>query len=92
MTYQESAALMTDPVFRGRVKVAALKYADEILRKPDNPLNLLRWAQLAFTQPDQTAASIQPSVVMQPAVQEQGANVTDSNLQFAVDQTVARIV
>ena len=31
MTYTESAALMTDSAFRGRIKVAALKYADSIL-------------------------------------------------------------
>ena len=72
MTYQESAALMTDPEFRGRVKVAAIKFADSIMIEatsvPQHNARL-RWAVSAFQQPDMVALQLQPPTVMDPGVQ-----------------------
>lgn len=95
MTYEESAALMTDIEFRGRVKVACLKYADSILNEPNTiPAHntRLRWAQQCGQQPDMTAQQIQPMVVMDPAVQEDGADITDIALQGAVESVVNKIM
>ena len=95
MTYTESAALMTDPDFKGRVKVAALKYADSIINEPsdtDAHSARLRWAQSCFGQPDYVAGQLQPPVVMDSAVQADGSEVTDEALQGAVETVVNKML
>ena len=95
MTYTESAALMTDPDFRGRVKVAALKYADSITNEETTtPAHSARyrWAQQCFSQPDYTAGQLQPPTVMDSAVQTAGAEVTDEALQGAVESVVNKML
>lgn len=95
MTYEESAALMLDTVFRGRVKVACLKFADSIMiEAPTVPAHnaRLRWAQQTFQQPDSVAQQVQPPTVMDPAVQTAGAAVTDNMLQGAVEGVVNKIL
>jgi hypothetical protein len=95
MTYEESAALMTDPAFRGRVKVSCLKYADSILGESESiPAHntRLKWAQQAFQQPDMTAAQIQPAVVMDAAVQTDGKDITDVALQGSVEAVVNKML
>ena len=91
MTYTESAALMNDPAFRGRIKVACLKYASSINIEANTvPAHntRLRWAQQCFQQPDMVSQQIQPPTVMDPAVQLAGADITDPALQGAVEGTV----
>lgn len=95
LTYDESAALMTDPQFRGRVKVSALKYADSILGEATTvPAHnsRLKWAQTAFQAPDAVALQIQSPVVMDAAVQESGAEIDDAALQGAVETTVNKML
>jgi hypothetical protein len=96
MTYPESAALMVDPDFRGRVKVACLKYADYIHNEgPGTPghTSRLRWAQQTFQSPDSVAAQTQPPVVMDVAVQDAGgAAITDAALQSAVEGVVNKFI
>lgn len=95
MTYEESAALMRDGAFNGRVKVAVLKYADSIMiEAPSTPghTSRLRWAQGAFQQPDQIASQVQPPTVMDPAVQADGAAILDPGLQAAVEGVVNKLV
>ena len=75
MTYEESAALMSDSAFRGRVKVSCIKYADSILIEASSTpghTSRLRWAQSCFQAPDMVAGQTQPPVVMDPAVQTGG--------------------
>jgi len=93
MTYEESAALMTDPGFRGRCKVAVLKFADSIMNQPSSVAGYnarLRWAQQVFQQPDIIAGQVQPPTVMDGAVQSAGADVTDAALQGAVEAVVQK--
>ena len=96
MTYTESAQLITDPQFRGRVKVAVLTYAARILTS--GPISgpgsnaTIRWAQTALQSPDQVATQVQPATVMEPGVQEQGANIDDGGLQFSVENAVNKIL
>ena len=95
MTYQESATLMVDIVLRGRVKVAALKFADAIVIEPTSVSGhnaRVRWAQQTFQQPDQVALQLQPPTVMDGAVQSAGANVTDEALQGAVEAVVNKML
>jgi hypothetical protein len=95
MTYTESAALMTDQTFRGRVKVAALKYADSIMNEANTvPAHntRLRWATQCEQQPDMTAANLQPPVVMDPAVQQAGDAITDVALQGSVETVINKLM
>lgn len=91
LTYEESAALMTNQDFRGRVKVACIKYADAIMIESSTSpghTGRLRWAQTVFQQPDMIASQIQGPVVMDAAVQDAGEQVTDAALQGAVEAVV----
>ena len=95
MSYQESAALMTDPAFRGRVKVAALNFANSIsIESPDVPAHNARqrWANVCVQNPEQTAAQLTPPTVIDPAVQQAGAQISDQALQLAVETTVNKIL
>lgn len=95
MTYEESAALMTDLTFRGRVKVACLKFADYIVNEAASvPAHTTRfkWATRTQQQPDQVAGEVQPPTVMDAAVQSAGKDITDAALQTAVETTVNRLL
>ena len=95
MTNQESAALMSDFDFRGRVKVACVKYADSILNEAATvPAHntRVRWANGCWQNPDGTAQQIQPPTVMDPAVQTDGADITDAALQGAVEGVVNKML
>lgn len=95
MTYIESSALMTDPEFRGRVKVACLKFSDYIFNEANTvPAHntRLKWANNTMQSPDMVASQIQPPVVMDAAVQADGAAITDGALQSAVEGVVNRLM
>jgi len=84
LTLDESAQLINNTQFRGRVKVAALKYASYLALQPNPNLSRSRWIQQTIQQPDQTAQTITPAVVMNVNVQNLGANIDDDNLMAAV--------
>lgn len=88
MTYVESAALMKDQTFMGRVKVAALNYAQSLSLQPSLSNSQSKWINQAMTQSDFMAQMLTPPVVMNPNVQQGGAAVSDADLQAAV-QAVA---
>ena len=91
LTYDQSAALMSDMAFRGRVKVSCLKFASSIMIEPGTTAahnTRVRWAQQAQANPDGTAAIVQPPVVMDPAIQTDGSAITDLALQAAVEGVV----
>jgi len=95
MTYSESAALTTDPDFRGRVKIACLKFADSIMIEASSvPAHnaRMRWSVTTMQSPDMVAMQIQPPTVMDPAVQQDGAAVTDAALQAAVEGVVNKLL
>lgn len=90
-TYEYSATLMRDVVFIGRVKVACLKYASYIMDEASSTpahSTRIRWAQQTTVNPDTVAGNITPTVVMDTAVQESGAAITDGDLQVAVETSV----
>ena len=95
MTYEESAALMSDQAFRGRVKVAALKYADSILVESNTvPAHNTRerWALQTFQNPEMVAGQLQPPTVMDAAVQAAGAAIEDAALQGSVETVVNKML
>lgn len=86
---------MNDPAFRGKVKVAMLRYTDTILIEPDSTMghtSRVRWAQQAMQQPEIWVSQLQPSVVMDPAIQESGAAATDAQLQAATEAVINKTV
>lgn len=93
MSKEESAALINDPVFRGRVKVACLQYADSILANPSGrTFTVLQWGRNTLLQPDQAAGNVVGATVIDGAVQSAGKNVTDEDLQRAVEVQVNKIM
>lgn len=95
LTYEQSAALMTDMAFRGRVKVAVLNFASYIFGEAPNALahnTKMKWAQNAIVNPDMVAAQAQPVVVMDPGIQEAGATVDDATLQSAVENALLKLL
>jgi hypothetical protein len=95
LTYEESGTLMNDFVFRNRVKVGCLSYASYIMGEAPTVAahtTRVRWAQNTLISPDQAATGIQPVVVMDPAVLQDGAAITDTALQSAVENAVNKIL
>lgn len=102
LTYQQSADLMINMVFRGRIKVACLHYADYILGEANSvPAHYtrLRWASQTFASPDVSAGQVTPAVVMDPAVQDAGidaetgdSTIDDAALQSAVEGAVNKMM
>lgn len=95
LDYAQSAELMNDMAFRGRVKVACLKYAGFIaLEAADVPAHTtrLRWANNTMLGPDAAAATVTPTTVMDPAVQADGAAITDVALQSATEGAINKMM
>lgn len=87
MTFEESAALMNDADFRGRVKVAALQYATGIMLQSGNSKSRTVWAQNTMQSPDMQAQVLTPNVVMNVNVQMAGADISDQDLAAATQVT-----
>lgn len=95
LSYSDSAVLMNDTDFRGRVKVSCLHYADYITGEASSvPAHTTRmkWAQDTFRNPDASAAAVTPTVVMDPAVQQDGAAITDVALQSATENAINKML
>jgi hypothetical protein len=95
LTYEQSADLMKDAGFISRVKVACLTYANYISGEAASvPAHntRIKWMQQTFAMPDATAGQITPVVVMDAAVQQDGAAVTDPVLQSAVENAVNKML
>jgi hypothetical protein len=95
LDYNGTSNLMNDPEFRGRVKVSCLHFADYIVGEATTvPAHNTRykWAQQTLTMPDASAAQVTPVVVMDAAVQQDGAAITDPALQSAVENAVNKLI
>jgi len=95
LTYDQSAALMNDLAFRGRIKVSCLRYADSIMiEATSTPAHNTRerWALNTMQNPDMVAQQIQPPTVMDAAVQEAGSAILDSALQASVETVVNKLL
>lgn len=95
LTYADSAALMNDPAFRDRIKVACLTYANYIVGEPPTVAahnTRVKWAQQTLVAPDVAAGMVAPTVVMDAAVQEQGSAIDDPGLQSATENAVNKLI
>jgi len=88
---------MNDFTFRGRIKVASVKYSDAVgiqTTPVSQRAALVKWSFRCAQQPDQVAAELQPFVVEDAAIQDAGVDAegkslaTDTALQAAVEATV----
>ena len=89
MTLEESAALMNDATFRGRVKVAALNYAQYLSLQASTASSnaKMTFMQQTMRAPDAMAQTLTPPTVLNPNVQQDGPTVSDASLQAAVQTT-----
>lgn len=95
LTYADSAALMTDLDFRGRIKVAALHFASYITGEDPGTAahnTRFKWAQQTLSAPDMVAVQVQPVVVGDPNVQAQGSSIPDDQLQSAVETAIQKLL
>jgi hypothetical protein len=95
LDYAGSDALMKDTAFQGRIKCACLKFADYVLLEAATvPAHNTRvkWAQNTINAPDVAAAYVTPTVVMDPAVQTDGADITDEALQSSVEASINKLL
>ena len=95
LSYDQSAQLMTDMTFRGRVKVACLEFADYMMNEEPTVTahNVrMRWAANCYANPDMVAGQIQPPTVMDASVQAAGSGITDAALQAAVEGVINKIM
>lgn len=93
LSYDQSAQLMTDSTFRGRVKTACLKFAASIQNEDVSVpahSSRLRWAQSCYNGPDMAATQAQSPTVMDPAVQQAGSGISDNSLQAAVEGVIQK--
>ena len=91
LTYLDTAALMTDTDFNSRSRVACLHYASyingEATSTPAHNTRM-RWARETFAEPFIAVNKIMPALAMDAKVQEFGSEITDLDLQSAVETTV----
>lgn len=95
LTFEESASLINDAAFRGRVKVACLSYAGSILAAPPSgpaSNSRFRWAQSCYQNPDITAAQVTPPTVMNVNVQIHGGGIDDQSLLASVQYVVEQML
>jgi len=95
LSYDQSATLMRDPVFVGRIKVACLSFASYVINEaPSTPAHNTRYrrAQNALVDSDAVAAKAAPAVVMDPQVQTDGAAISDANLQTSVETALQKML
>lgn len=93
LTYEESAALMSDPVFRGRVKAAVVSYAGTLLATPppNNP-PLFMWARNTYNNPELATQLVVPPSVMNVNVQTEGPDISDPALLATVEYVVGGLL
>jgi hypothetical protein len=96
LTYDETAQLMQDQTFRGRVSIACVNYAryitDEATSTPAHSTRY-RWAQATLLTPEAAVNQVIPTVVTDSAVQDAGgAAITDAALQSAVETAVNKLL
>jgi hypothetical protein len=96
MTYQETAALMKDTLFRDRVGVSCVNYARYITDEAASTAahnTRYKWAQQTLLNPDIAVNQVIPTVVTDSAVQDAGgAAITDPALQSAVETAVNKLL
>ena len=84
LSLDQEAQLMKDLTFLGRVKAAAITYAQYLTLQPSNSASRANWIQATMNQPDMMAQKLVSAVVVNPNVQMAGSAISDPELQAAV--------
>jgi hypothetical protein len=95
LTYEQTYALTADPIFRGRVSVGLVHFADYITAEPaSTPAHSTRykWAQTTLVSPDIAVQQTINTIVNDAAVQQEGAAITDAALQGVVETAVNKLL
>jgi hypothetical protein len=95
LSYEESNNLMQDQAFRGRVKVALLKYTTYIMNEPVDTTahsSRYRWAQRAAAGPEIAVSELTPMIVLDGQVQLDGGSITDGALQTTTESVVNKFL
>ena len=98
LTLDQSANLMTNTTFQGRIKTSSMIFATSITQNPGFSSGLQSWARTTIAGPMAMAAQLQPSVTIDSAVQNAGIDpddgdslVTDDQLNQVVQVVVQRL-
>ena len=91
LTFEESATLMNDSTFRGRIKAACVLYAGSILAAPTST-PLFAWAKNTFQSPDVAMQQVTPPAVMNVNVQSAGPDIDDAALLATVTYVVGSLL
>lgn len=83
LSLEQSSQLMNNPAFRGRVKIAAMKFALLILQGAGQSQARLKWAQNTIGNPELSGANAMGVVTVQSQVQTAGSEITDEQLDAA---------
>jgi hypothetical protein len=86
---------MHDATFNGRTQVACLRYASYISGEdPTTPAHAtrLRWSQTTVANVTASVNQIMPVLVMDDKVQAAGTDITDPDLQSAVETSVNKFI
>ena len=89
--YAAASMLMTDPTFNGRAKIACLHYASYIAGEdPATPAHTtrLKWSQATVQNAMASVNDVMSVLIMDAKVQDFGADITDADLQEAVETSV----
>ena len=95
LTYVTSAAFINDTGFRGRVKIACITLAEQIMAEPSTTAghnSRVRWALQVFQNPDGMASQVAQLAVLDTNVQAQGSAATDAQIQTAVQNAVPNLI
>jgi hypothetical protein len=95
LSYEQSAGLMKDVIFRDRVQIACINFARYITDEAPSVTahsTRIKWAQQTLVSPEPTVNQVIPTVVTDAAVQADGAAVTDAQLQTAVETSVNKLL
>lgn len=89
LTDNESAALMINTSFQGRVKVCALRYAQALMAQTSPPATgaEYRWANQVMNNPQMFAGTLASPTVLDPGIQGAGIDTTSGD-STADDATV----
>jgi hypothetical protein len=93
--YVATNALMYDPEFQGRSRVACMRFASYIMGEDASvPAHhtRMRWAQQTITNPQTSLDQIMTTLVMDDKVQAAGSAITDPDLQSAVETSVNKFI
>lgn len=80
---------MLDPTFRSRIRFGVITFSNKIIEQgAASNFPLVSWAVGTADNPETNLAMTQQFVVLDPHVQDQGADISDPVLQVVIEGVV----